>query len=336
MRQVRIGASYGVDNLHVDETDIPTPGPGEVLIKVKAASLNYRDWEIVNGEYHTNYSQGVVPISDGAGQVIDVGPDVTEFHSGDRVVASFWQDWNSGELGQSPTARTVGGPIDGLLSEYRVFPEQSLVRIPEVLNFEQAATLPCAAVTAWQSLVTKGHLNSGDWVLIQGTGGVSIFALQIACMHGARAIVLSSSDRKLDIARQHGAIAQINYQSTPDWAQKVRDITGGQGVDHIVEVGGPETFAQSLASVSVGGQINVIGYVGGKQGSVNPLQILQAHALVRGIAAGPTSSLRALCKSIEANHLVPVIDSAYHWLDYKEALAHLQSGKHFGKIVLKF
>lgn len=336
MRQVRIGASYGVSNLYMDEIDIPTLGPGEVLIKVKAASLNYRDWEIVNGEYHTNYSKGLVPISDGAGKVMDIGPEVRGFQSGDRVVASFWQGWNSGELGQSPTARTVGGPVEGLLSEYQVFPEQSLVRIPEKLNFEQAATLPCAAVTAWQSLVTKGNINSGDWVLVQGTGGVSMFALQIACMHGARTIVLSSSDRKLGIARQHGALATINYRSTPDWAQKVRKITGGQGVDHIVEVGGPETFAQSLASVGVGGQINVVGYVGGKQGSINPLQILQAHARIRGIAAGPTSSLRALCRSIEANQLQPVIDSAYHWLDYKEAMAHLHSGQHLGKIVLKF
>jgi len=336
MKQIRIGASYGVDALETHEVDVPNPGPGDVLIKIKSASLNYRDWEVINGQYHTNYGKGLVPLSDGSGEVVDIGQGVTGFEVGERVVASFWQGWDSGELGQSHPANTVGGPVNGMLSEYQVFPERGLVKSPDNLSFMEAATLPCAAVTAWQSLVTKGGVSSGEWVLVQGTGGVSMFALQIARMHGAQVIVLSSRDAKLDVARQHGAHATINYRSSPEWAKEVRDITGGRGVDHIVEVGGPQTFSQSLNSIAVGGQINVIGYLGGKEGELNPLQILQAHATIRGIAAGPTSSLSALCQAIEHNDLKPIIDREYHWLDFKKAFSRLESGEHVGKVVLNF
>ncbi len=336
MQQVRIGTSYGIDALSLHQADTPQPGPYEVLIKVKAASLNYRDWEVINGQYHTNYPAGLVPLSDGAGEVVAVGAEVSGFTQGDRVASSFWQGWNAGELGLSPFARTLGGPINGMLSEYQVLPAHGVVRLPASLSYAQGATLPCAAVTAWQSLVTKGNISSGDWVLIQGTGGVSMFALQIARMHGARAIVLSSSDEKLAIASKLGATATINYTANPEWAEQVRVITEQQGVNHVVEVGGPTTFHQSLQCVAVGGQVNVVGYVGGKEGNLNPLQILQSHATVRGIAAGPASTLRALCQAIEANQLQPVIDSTYHWHEYKQALNHLAAGKHVGKIVLDF
>ncbi|WP_295720502.1 NAD(P)-dependent alcohol dehydrogenase [uncultured Halovibrio sp.] len=334
MKQIRLGSSFGTDNLEAHTCATPTPGHGEVLIRVRAASLNYRDWEVINGQYHTVYGPGLIPLSDGAGEVVDTGPGVSAFRVGDPVIASFWQGWHSGPLADSLRAETLGGPLDGMLSEYRVLPQQGLVKAPSHLDFAQAATLPCAGVTAWQALVTEGSIRAGDRVLVQGTGGVSMFALQIARMHGAQAIVLSSSDAKLALARHHGATATINYRSTPDWADAVIAATDGHGVDHILEVGGPGTFAQSLSALAVGGQINVIGYLGGKQGQINPLQILQAHARVRGIAAGPTSTLEHLCNAIEHNAVTPVIDREFDGMAYTQALNHLTSAQHVGKIVL--
>ena len=334
MKQIRLGSSFGTDNLEVHTCDLPSPGHGEVLIRVRAAALNYRDWEVINGQYHTVYGTGLVPLSDGAGEVVETGPGVTAFNAGDAVIAGFWQGWHSGPLADSLHAETLGGPLDGMLGEYRVLPQQGLVKAPSHLDFAQAATLPCAGVTAWQALVTEGGIRAGDRVLIQGTGGVSMFALQIARMHGAQAIVLSSSDAKLALARHHGATATINYRSTPDWADEVRAATGGHGVDHVLEVGGPGTFSQSLSALAVGGQINVIGYLGGKEGQINPLQILQAQARVRGIAAGPTSTLKQLCDAIEHTETTPIIDRQFDWTAYGQALEHLTSAQHLGKIVL--
>jgi len=334
MKQIQIGSSFGIENLKVETTNQPSASAGEVLVRIRAASLNYRDWEVVNGQYHTVYDAGLVPLSDGSGEVVDVGAGVTGFSVGDHVIASFWQGWHAGPLADSLHAKTLGGPLNGLLSEYRVLPENGLVKAPSTLDFAQAATLPCAGVTAWQGLVAEGGIKAGDWVLIQGTGGVSIFALQIARMHSAQAIVISSSDAKLDIARSLGATATINYQSTPDWADQVTTITDGHGADHITEVGGPRTFPQSLTSLAVGGQINVVGYLGGKEGLVNPLQILQSHARVRGIAVGPTSSLKQLCKAFEHSTFRPIIDSQFGWLDHRQAFNHLSSTQHVGKIVL--
>ncbi|WP_218354243.1 zinc-dependent alcohol dehydrogenase family protein [Alteromonas lipotrueiana] len=336
MQQVVIGTEYGTHNLATQDVDTPIPKAGEVLIKMKAASLNYRDWEVVNGQYHENFPTGMVPLSDGAGEVIKVGNQVTSFAPGDRVISSFWQGWQSGELKDSPAAKSLGGPLGGCLSEYQVIAASGLVKMPASMTFVQAATLPCAAVTAWQALITKGNIKSGDWVLVQGTGGVSMFAQQLALMHGARVITLSSSDTKLDTAKQNGALHTINYQTTPEWAVDVNRLTHGQGVDHIVEVGGPNTLSQSLACIAPGGQINVVGYLGGKDGSINPLQILQAHATVRGIAVGPTSSLQALCNAIDANGLEPLIDREFQWQDYRQAFDYLASGNHLGKIVLTF
>ena len=336
MQQVAIGNAYGTQNLVIQEVDIPTPGPGEVLVKMKAASLNYRDWEVVNGQYHENFPTGLVPLSDGAGEVTEVGAGVTHVGCGDKVVGSFWQGWQSGELGDAPGAKSLGGPLPGCLSEYQIIQASGVVRIPQSLSFTQAATLPCAGVTAWQGLVTKGNIQSGDWVLVQGTGGGSMFAQQLALMHGAQVITLSSSDAKLQVAKEQGARHTINYQTHPQWAEQVIELTGGRKVDHILEVGGPNTLSQSLACIAPGGQINIVGYLGGKDGSVNPLQILQAHATLRGIAVGPVSSLQALCHAIDANKLTPVIDREFHWQQYQQAFDYMAAGKHFGKVVLTF
>ncbi len=336
MQQVAIGTAYGTQNLVTQEVDIPTPGPGQVLVKMKAAALNYRDWEVVNGQYHENFPTGLVPLSDGAGEVVEVGPGVTHVGCGDKVVSSFWQGWQSGELADSPGAKSLGGPLPGCLSEYQVMQASGVVSLPKSLSFAQAATLPCAGVTAWQGLVAKGNIQSGDWVLVQGTGGVSMFAQQLALMHGAQVITLSSSDAKLKVAKEQGARHTINYQTHPQWAEQVVELTGGRKVDHIVEVGGPNTLSQSLACIAPGGQINIVGYLGGKDGSVNPLQILQAHATLRGIAVGPVSSLQALCHAIDANQLTPIIDCEFHWQQYQQAFDYMAAGKHLGKVVLTF
>lgn len=335
MKAFEIAAPFGIDALRVIERPRPAPGSCEVLVKVHAVSLNYRDLEMVQGTYQGQPEHPFVVLSDGSGEVVEVGQAVTRFQVGDRVIGCFWQDWQAGALGDSHTALPLGGPLDGMASEYVVLPESGLVSCPVHLSWEEAATLPCAALTAWQALIGEGQLKAGEWVLVQGTGGVSLFALQFAVMHGARVIVTSSQASKLQRTAALGAEGVINYQETPDWHMRVLEITGGRGVDHILEVGGPGSFAQSLQCIRTGGQINVIGYLGGQQGDVNPLLILQRHARVRGIAVGPRAAFEAMNRAIEACGLHPQIDSSYHWFDLPQALRHLASGRHFGKLVLR-
>jgi NADPH:quinone reductase-like Zn-dependent oxidoreductase len=304
------------------------------LIKVGAVSLNYRDWEVINGQYHEVFPAGLVPFSDGAGEVVELGEGVSTLAVGDSVMSCFWQGWQAGGFRQALAARTLGGPLNGMLSEYVVLPEEGVLRAPSHLSFEQAACFPCAGVTAWHALVSEGQLRAGEWVLVQGTGGVSLFALQFAKLQGARVMVLSSSDAKLDQARQYGADMTLNYRDYPAWGSEVQRLTGG--VDHIVEVGGPGTFAQSFQALFPGGQINVIGYLGGKGGEINPLQVLQTQARVRGIAVGPRASAEAMCRAVESSALEPVLDRVFALDDIQSAFEHLVSGQHLGKIVLSF
>lgn len=334
MWRMTIGEPFGVEHLRREEVDVPSVGPGEVLVRLRAASLNYRDWEVINGTYHEVYPKGVVPLSDGAGEVVEVGDGVTTWQPGDRVLTSFWQGWQAGDISQAQMARTLGGPLDGVLREYGVFPEQGLVPIPAHLSYEQAACLPCAGLTAWQALIEEGRVQAGQWVLAQGTGGVALFALQFALLHGARVAVLSSSDAKLERAAQLGAHVRINYRQQPNWAQALREQTGG--VDHVVELGGPGTFAQSLLALRPAGQVNVIGYLGGKGGEINPLLILQTQARVRGIAVGPVGALQRMCRAIEASGLEPLIDRVFPLTEWQAAFAHLEQGRHMGKVVLRF
>lgn len=332
MWKITLGYKPGLHHLVRAQAELPHPAAGQVLVKVKAVSLNYRDWEVVNGQYHEVFAEGVVPLSDGAGEVVAVGDDVTHWQSGDRVMGSFWQGWLAGELRQAMAPRTLGGPLDGMLSEYVVLPAEELVRCPSNLSYQQAACLPCAAVTAWQALVTEGQVKAGDWVLVQGTGGVSLFALQFAKLHGARVALLSSNDGKLERARALGADVTLNYQRIPDWGAEIHQRTGG--VDHVVEVGGPGTLGQSFQALALGGQINVIGYLGGKTGEISPLLILQSHARVRGIAVGPRSSAQAMCTAIEAAQVLPVIDRVFPLDQLNDAFSYLASGSHMGKVVV--
>lgn len=332
MWAMTIGESFGVEHLRQIEKPRPQPGPHEVLIRVRAVSLNYRDWEVINGCYHEVFPQGLVPMSDGAGEVIACGAEVTDWQVGDKVMGCFWQGWQAGGFAQAISAKTLGGPLDGMFREYAVLPASDVLRIPADLSYEQAACLPCAGVTAWHALVSEGQIKAGDWVLVQGTGGVSTFALQFAKLHGARVILLSSSARKEARARELGADLTLNYRDLPEWGAEVARLTGG--VQHVVEVGGPGTFAQSFAALALGGQINVIGYLGGKEGQVSPMQILQTQTRIRGVAVGPRSSAEAMCRAYSAGCMPPVIDRIYSLNETSEAFSRLAAGGHMGKLVI--
>jgi NADPH:quinone reductase-like Zn-dependent oxidoreductase len=334
MKAIVIGQQVGIEHLELVERPMPEPGPGDVVLRMRAASINYRDLTILLGTSRARFSLPLVPLSDGVGEVVAIGDKVTRFKPGERLAGTFAQGWLSG--GNDTPYPTLGGPLDGMLAEYVRLPETGVVRVPAHLSDEEAASLPCAALTAWQALVTDGHLRAGDSVLLQGTGGVSIFALQFAVMSGARAIVMSSSDAKLERARALGAAGTINYTRTTLWHPEVRALTDGPGVDHVLEVGGPGTFAQSLQAIRFGGQINVIGYLGGLEGDINPLLILQRRAKVRAISVGPRDAFEAMNRAIALSRLRPVIDRVFPWTEAAAAFDHMRCGRHFGKIALKF
>lgn len=335
MKAIIIDGAPGLDNLKLVERPIPTPRRQEVVLRIKATALNYRDLEIVRGSYHTPFTLPLVPISDGVGEVVAIGDDVTRVRIGDRVCSTFWQRWVGGSFDMAEPSYQRGGPLDGLLAEYAVLDEQAVVPAPAHLSDIEAATLPCAGVTAWHSLVSEGALKAGDTVLVLGTGGVSIFALQFAVNAGARVIVTSSSDEKITRARGLGAEAGVNYARHPHWNDAVLELTGGRGVDHVLEVGGPASFAQSLKAVRRGGQISVIGYLGGTEGMINPLDIFRRQVTVRGIPVGSRASFEAMVRAIEIAKLRPVIDGCFAWTEIGEALRHLEAEAHFGKIVLQ-
>ena len=334
MRAMALVGGFGFDHLKLVERPIPKPRYSEVILRMAAVSLNYRDMDLVLGTYPFSFPLPLVPMSDGVGKVVAVGDGVTRAKVGDRVLGTFHQSWIAGRYEEGTPQ--LGGSADGMLAEYVRLDQQGIVHAPSNLIDEEAATLPCAALTSWHSLVTESHLEAGDTVLIQGTGGVSLFGLQFSAMFGARTIVTSSSDAKLERAKALGATHTINYVKTPVWHSEVRALSGGRGVDHVIEVGGPESFLQSLQAIRIGGQINMVGSIGSKQGEINPLEILYHRATVRGIPVGSRQSFEAMNRAIEANNLRPVIDKTFPWTDAIEAIRYMQEGKHFGKIVLKF
>jgi NADPH:quinone reductase-like Zn-dependent oxidoreductase len=328
---------FGIDNLAMVERDEPQAAAREVVVRFRAASLNYRDLMFVKGTYHPKAKLPAIPFSDGAGEVVAVGRDVTRWKVGDRVCPIFTQGWLEGEptLQKNRTALGGGGELDGVLREYGAFDEQGLVRIPESLSYEEAATLPCAAVTAWNALIRSGKLKAGETVLTLGTGGVSIFALQFAKIHGARVVATSSSDEKLERAKELGASLTINYRSTPDWDREVLNLTNRTGVDHVVEVGGAGTLAKSLNSVRVGGHVALIGVLT-SGGDFDPRSILMKSVRVQGIYVGSRRMFEEMASAIEANRLKPVIDRTFAFAEAREALRYMESGSHFGKIVIKY
>jgi len=320
--------STGFDGLKCGERERPSAGPGQVLVRMRAASLNFRDLAIVNGKYMRGpVTQDTIPLSDGAGEVAAVGAGVKEFAAGDRVVATFAQ-------GHPPAA--LGAPLDGALAEYAVFAADGLLRVPEHLSFEEAATLPCAGVTVWNALVHGPRcVRPGDTVVTLGTGGVSIFALQIAKMAGARVIITSSSDEKLERARSLGADHGINYKSTPDWEKKALELTGGQGAEHVIDTGGVGTLPHSYLAVGPGGTVSVIGVMTRPEGDLSPYPLMMKGAMVRGIFVGAREHFEGLMRAVAVNRLKPVVDQVFAFDDAVEAFKALKAAQHFGKIVIK-
>jgi NADPH:quinone reductase-like Zn-dependent oxidoreductase len=334
MKAFVIADQFGIDALKLTERPDPTPGHGQVVVKVKAVSLNYRDLLTVTQGGMRNLRLPLIPCSDGAGEVIKVGLGVTRVKPGDRVASTFFQTWLAGDIAASYGQSALGGAIDGMLAEQVALHEDGLVHIPEPLSYEEASTLPCAAVTAWQGLVTKGGLKAGETVLVQGTGGVSIFALQFALMAGARVLITSSSDEKLARAKQLGAAAVINYQTTPEWGKRVLELTDGVGVDHVVEVGGAGTLEKSFQAARVGGTVSLIGVLTGAGGQVNPLPVLFKSLRLQGVYVGSREMFEAMNRAIAIHRMRPVIDRVFPFAQTREAFKLMESAAHFGKIVI--
>ncbi len=327
-------AGAGIEALVQVERPDPKPGHRQVLVKVKACSLNFRDLGMVRGTYRVPIRDNVIPLSDGAGEVIAIGPNVTKVKVGDRVAGNFFQRWVGGESSADAHLSALGGGIDGMLAEYAVLEEDGVVLLPPHLSLEEGATLPCAAVTAWHAMIEHARLKAGDTVLLQGTGGVSIFGLQFAHAMGIRAIVTSSSDEKLGRAKTLGAAFGINYKTTPDWEKAAMEFTGGRGVDHVIEVGGAATLTKSFGALRTGGKVSMIGGLSGGATELNPGLIFSRRANVQGISVGSTQMFEAMNRAIAVNAIKPVIDKVFPFAQAPEAYRHMASGTHFGKIVI--
>ena len=335
MKAWEVRGGFGLANLLFGERPDPRPGPGQVLIRVRAVSLNYRDLLTVEGKYNPKQKLPLVPCSDGAGEIVAVGEGVTRVKSGDRVCGIFAQRWIAGKPNREKLRSTLGGPLDGMLAEQVVLPEEGVVVVPPHLTWEEAATLPCAGLTAWSALVTHGRLTAGDTVLLQGTGGVSILALQLAKLLGLRALVTSSSDEKLERARQLGADGLINYQKTPEWSTAVRELTNGAGVDLVVEVGGAGTLEQSLRSVRMGGMICLIGNLAGIVAQVPLALIFMQQVRVQGILVGHREGFEAMNRAIAQHGMRPVVDRTFAFEEARAAFELMVAGGHFGKVCVR-
>lgn len=333
MKSYHITATGSFDALKKIELPDLKPQAGQVLVRVRATSLNFRDLMILSGNYG-KVQLPRVPLSDGAGEVLAVGEGVAQWKPGDRVAGTFFQNWIRGGLHPGTAESAMGGAIDGMLSELVVLSAEGLVAIPPHLGFSEAATLPCAALTAWNALVTHGRVTASDTVLLQGTGGVSLFGLQFAKMHGARVIITSGSEQKLERARALGADETINYRTTPDWEQEVFRLTGKAGVQHVLEVGGAETFAKSLHTLAPGGTISVIGGVSGFTTQTPLIDIIGRNALIRGIYVGNREMFEAMNQAITRHKMKPTIDCEFSFDEAAGAYQHLQSGAHFGKVII--
>lgn len=333
MKVYEIVSGTGIDAIKLSDRPQPQPGAGEVLVQVRATSLNYRDLLVIEGAYGSA-KYPLIPMSDGAGDVVAVGEGVTRVKVGDRVAGIFFQDWISGTLTREKMKSDLGGGIDGMLAEYVVLNQDGLVVLPDHLSYQAGATLPCAAVTAWHSLVTKGNISADDTLLLLGTGGVSIFALQFAKIYGARVIITSSSDEKLAQAKQLGADETINYITTPDWERKVYELTGRKGVDHVIEVGGAGTLPKTLQAVRIAGRVSLIGLLSGRGNTIDPMPILFKSLTVQGIYVGSREMFEAMNQAISQHQLQPIIDRVFPFTEAPTAYRYLQSGAHFGKVVI--
>lgn len=337
MRALQVEAPFGLDALRIVDAPDPAPGPGEVLVRMRAVSLNYRDLLMVQGIYtRAPKAAAITPFSDGCGVVEAVGPGVTRLAVGDRVATMFFQRWISGPPTLEKLSSSLGSPIPGAGRELAVFSQEGLSKVPDFLTDQQVATLPCAALTAWRALFEDARLEPGDLVVLQGTGGVSIFGLQFAHAAGYRTLITSSSDEKLERARALGADHTVNYRQTPDWAKAVREASGGVGADLIIEVGGGGTIEQSLQAVRIGGHIAIVGVVAGLGNGMNPAVLIGNSAKLQGLSVGSRDMFEAMCRAIELRRIHPIVDKVFPWTEVEAAFKSMQGGEHFGKIVLEF
>jgi NADPH:quinone reductase-like Zn-dependent oxidoreductase len=324
---------FSIDALKLVQRPVPKPRRGEILVHIKAASLNYRDFAILAQKYMATLQLPYVPASDACGEVVEIGEEVTRFKVGDRVTPLYTQGWHDGyPTPLQRTTRTLGAPLSGVLQEYVVVPAEDAVSVPAHLSDSEAATLPIAALTAWSAL-QEGGIKAGDTVLVQGTGGVALFAAQFAKMMGARVIALSSSDEKLARVKALGADIGINYRSIPAWGAAVKEASGGRGVDIVVETAGA-TMEQSLVSLAFGGFIGIVGFVAGMKAEIPLRMIIGPMIRIQGIAVGSRARFEAMNRAIGQHKLKPVVDSTFPLEKSAEAFRHLEQGKHFGKIVI--
>jgi NADPH:quinone reductase-like Zn-dependent oxidoreductase len=333
VKLIKLRAPGGLENLNLVEEDHPEPRWGEVLVRVRACSLNFHDYMVVLGKIPC--ADGRIPLTDGAGEVIAVGGGVDGFKVGDMVVSTFYPDWMGGEPTSAVKQRIPGESIDGYASEYVCIPAHFVTKAPQGYTPAEAATLTCAGVTAWRGLIVCGQVKPGDTVLILGTGGVSLFALQFAKAAGAQVIATTSSEEKLERLKLLGADTVINYRALPDWGQKAKELTDGRGVDHVIEVGGPDTLAQSIAACRTGGHIALIGVLTGFVGEVAIPALFSNQIRISGISIGCRADQEDMIRAITANHLKPVIDSSFPLNEIRAAFKFYESQKHFGKVCVE-
>ena len=335
MRVFQIEGDWGMEHLKLSSRPEPQPGPGQVVVRMKASSLNYRDLLVPLRGYgsHTG-TLPLIPLSDGVGVVSEVGPGARRLAVGDRVCPTYFQQWTSGEPSLERLTQSLGGPIDGTMAEYMCLPEQGVVKVPAYLTDVEAATLPCAALTAWSALVTYSNTRPGDRVLVQGCGGVALFAVKLAKLLGAHVTVISSSDERMQRVRQLGADATINYRTTPEWAKASREITGGRGYDMIFELGGEKTLPQSLRCIRPGGTLAMIGVLTGGEMATSLGLIVTRQVRLQGITVGHRDGFEAMLRAFEQHQLRPVVDRVFAFDELKQAMAHLKSGAQFGKVCI--
>ena len=333
MKQYIFPQAAGIETLELRDVPMPKPARGQILVKMRAASLNYRDLNVAAGRAaRGTLPPNLVPLSDGAGEVVELGQDVTRVAIGDRVAGLFMQNWLGGDMEPYHVDSSRGGSIDGVLAEYVLFDQDGVVHLPAHLSFEEGATLPCAGLTAWNALYAGKSLRSGETVLILGTGGVSIFALQFAHAAGARVIGTSSSDEKLARVKALGASDGVNYRQHPEWQEQVLALTNGRGVDHVVEVGGAGTLGRSIEAARIGGQVHLIGVLTG--GEIDPTPILRRNTVLRGIYVGSRQMFQAMNAAVLLHGIRPVIDRVFDFADARAAYHHLKGQTHVGKVVI--
>lgn len=336
MRVFQIQDDWGMANLKIAERPQPQPQAGQVLLRMRASSLNFRDLVVPERGYGSfTGTLPLIPLSDGVGEVVEVGSGVTRVAVGDRVCPTFFQGWIAGDPDLARMTGSLGGPIDGTMAEFMCLSEQGVVKVPGCLGDLEAATLPCAALTAWSALVTHARVGPGERVLIQGSGGVALFALAFARIAGAHVTVISSSDERIERLRALGADATINYTRTPEWSKAAREITGGRGFDHIVELGGEKTLPQSLRCIRAGGTLSIIGVLSGSSPAIPLGLIVTRQVRLQGITVGHRDGFEAMLRALEQHRPAITVDRVFEFTALGEALAYLRSGAQFGKICIR-